>query len=129
VSLGQRIRSAREAADLSREELAEMVGVSVKTIGNWERDAVAPKSKLGAVERALGVQLREGNDRQAIYLEDASDAQVIADLASRLAARDARIRECEAEIKSLRAQLEGRSPRSMPNQWAARARERDEEGG
>lgn len=108
-----------------------MVGVSVKTIGNWERDAVAPKSKLGAVERALGVQLRESNtnDRQGIYLEDASDAQVIADLAGRLAARDARIRECEAEIKSLRAQLEGRSPRSMPNQWAARARERDEEGG
>jgi DNA-binding XRE family transcriptional regulator len=108
VSLGDRIRSAREAAGKSREELAELVGVSVKTIGNWETDRVTPKSKLGALERVLGVQLRGADARQGVYLDEASDAQLVANLAGRLAERSNEVRELRAELQVLRAQLNGR---------------------
>jgi transcriptional regulator with XRE-family HTH domain len=107
VSLGDRIRSAREAAGKSREELADQVGVSVKTIGNWETDRVTPKSKLGVLERVLGVQLRGTSGRQGVDLDDASDAQVLSNIAGRLAERDERIRELSAELQVLRAQLSG----------------------
>ncbi|GAA0897949.1 helix-turn-helix transcriptional regulator [Pseudonocardia zijingensis] len=124
VSLGDRIRSAREAAGKSREELADQVGVSVKTIGNWETDRVTPKSKLGALERVLGVQLRGTRGRQGVDLDDASDAQVLSNIAGRLAERDVmrdRIRELTAEVQALRAQLSSisrgeESPAGAPQQ-------------
>ena len=129
VSLGDRIRSAREAAGKTREELANQVGVSVKTIGNWETDRVTPKSKLGAVERALGIPLRGNAARVGVDLNDASDAQILANIAGRLAERDERIREQDAELQALRAQLNDTPhadpAREMPQQWARRARERE----
>lgn len=37
LAVGEKIRAAREAADLSQVQLAEMVAVSQPTISRWER--------------------------------------------------------------------------------------------
>jgi transcriptional regulator with XRE-family HTH domain len=123
VSLGDRIRAAREAAGLSRDELASRAGVSSRTLGNWERGTVAPRSKLGALERVLAVRLREEPAEQdGVSLAGASDAELLANLAQRLAERDRTIRELQEEIQQLKPHNSStiQSPR-----WAARTRDPD----
>ncbi len=61
-SLGMRIRRARERRHLTQPELAEAVGVSVRALGDWERDRHEPKSRLGALEEVLGVNLTGEQD-------------------------------------------------------------------
>ncbi|SDG96243.1 helix-turn-helix domain-containing protein [Klenkia brasiliensis] len=58
--LPQLIRAARERARLSQAEVAAAVGVSLRTVGNWERGESIPRNRLGALEELLGVVLREG---------------------------------------------------------------------
>lgn len=54
VTLGDQIREARERAQLTQPELAELVGVSEGTISNWERGKVqAPKNRLARVWEVL----------------------------------------------------------------------------
>ncbi len=56
----ERIRAAREAAGLSREDLAELLGLSYKTIQNYETGATAPPmTRFGDVAAALGVTLAD----------------------------------------------------------------------
>jgi transcriptional regulator with XRE-family HTH domain len=124
VSLGDRIRTAREAAGLTREELAARAGVSPRTLGNWERGTVAPRSKLGAIERVLAVRLREGSpDQDAVTLTAATDAEVLANLAQRLAERDRRISELQQQLEEAQIPRQGSG---RPNRWAARSRDSDE---
>lgn len=52
--IGLRIKRARERLRLTQEQLAGQVGVSQKTIDNWENDRTYPKSALGALEEVLG---------------------------------------------------------------------------
>jgi transcriptional regulator with XRE-family HTH domain len=121
VSLGNRIRSAREAAGLTREELAERAGVSARTLGNWERGTALPRTGLGALERVLGVRLREGAPEQdAVTLTGATDAEVLANLAQRLADRDRRITELQEQLEAARQQAQPSDP--TPTRWAARSR-------
>ena len=61
--LGTRIRAAREAAGLTRSQLAERIGVSARSIAGWENEGVFPRSKAGALEAALGIQLRDATAR------------------------------------------------------------------
>lgn len=56
----ERLRAARERAQLSQGQLATQIGVSQRTVGNWETGTTVPRNRLGALEEALGVQLREG---------------------------------------------------------------------
>ena len=50
-SLGDRVRKAREWAELDQVQLAEATGISRTTISNYERDATA-------ASRATGVDIR-----------------------------------------------------------------------
>ena len=59
LSLGTRIRRARERRRLTQPQLAEAVGVSVRAVGDWERGKTRPKNRLGALEAFLGVNLTE----------------------------------------------------------------------
>jgi transcriptional regulator with XRE-family HTH domain len=52
-SLASRIREARERAGLSQEEFAGRLGVSLRTIGNWERGATVPQARVGALRELL----------------------------------------------------------------------------
>lgn len=77
---GYEIRQARERAGLTQGELGEQVGVSGRTVGNWERDFSIPRNKLAKVEQVLNV--REYLDKEN-YLQDASDASLLAEIARR----------------------------------------------
>ncbi len=58
MSLGERIRSSREARGLTQAKLAELLGLSVKTVARWETDRHAPRCvELGALSTSLGVSL------------------------------------------------------------------------
>lgn len=59
-TLGQRIRRLREERRWSQAELGDLVGVSGRTIGSWERDKHHPRSSLGALEKVFGVSLATG---------------------------------------------------------------------
>jgi transcriptional regulator with XRE-family HTH domain len=52
-SFGAQIRRARERQRLSQEELAAKLGVSLRTIGNWERGASVPRARREDLERVL----------------------------------------------------------------------------
>ena len=57
ASLGARIRNARQRKGIKRPEFAKALGVSLKTIDNWENDRTHPRDKLGLIEAFLGVNL------------------------------------------------------------------------
>lgn len=134
MELKDRIRRAREAAGMTQDELARRVGRDKRTIRNWEAGQI-PRNAIGAIERALGVDLSDATDSHketSPRLDEATDAQVVANLAGRLAdrdrriaeitaERDRRIAELTAEIERLRQEGGGASAR-----WAARMRENPE---
>ena len=84
TSFGERVRAARAAKKLSQKELAEISGISLRTLQNWEGGVRRP-SQFEAVSQlatALGVSASE--------LLDQSDALVIdaAERGGSAAARD-----------------------------------------
>lgn len=46
MSIGTRIKAARQAAGLNQEQLAKMLGVSKGSIGNYEADISHPKEEI-----------------------------------------------------------------------------------
>jgi transcriptional regulator with XRE-family HTH domain len=56
-AIGTRIKRARERKRWTQRHLAELIGVSQKTIDNWENGRTEPKSSIGALEEVLGVSL------------------------------------------------------------------------
>lgn len=61
-TLGQRIRRLREERRWSQAELGDLVGVSGRTVGSWERDTHHPRNSIGALEKVLGVSLVTGEE-------------------------------------------------------------------
>jgi transcriptional regulator with XRE-family HTH domain len=54
-----RLRELRAKAGLSREELAEKIGVKMSAVKNWENDLNMPTmDKLPALSKALKVSVR-----------------------------------------------------------------------
>lgn len=78
---GNEIRAARERAGLTQGELATRVGVSLRTVGNWERGETVPQNRASAVEQVLA----EWIDASAPgpRLATASDAELLAEIARR----------------------------------------------
>lgn len=60
TDLGTTIKRARERLRWTQQQLATAVGVSQKTVDNWENGRTAPRSSLGAIEQALNVNLTNG---------------------------------------------------------------------
>ncbi|WP_162458260.1 helix-turn-helix domain-containing protein [Pseudactinotalea terrae] len=79
---GEGIRRARERAQLTQEQLASLLGVSARTIGNWERDETVPRNRAAAVQAALGLDETEGPT-----LRSASDAELLGEIARRMSQR------------------------------------------
>lgn len=59
TDLGTKIRRARERHRWTQAQLASQVGVSQKTVDNWENGRTEPRNRLGALEHVLGVELGE----------------------------------------------------------------------
>lgn len=57
TALGAAIKRARERKRWTQAQLAERVGVNVKTIDNWENGRTSPRNSLGRLEQVLGIQL------------------------------------------------------------------------
>lgn len=55
--LGGRIRRLREERRWSQQQLGDLVGVSTKTVSNWERGRNIPRASLGALSRLFGVDI------------------------------------------------------------------------
>lgn len=66
---GEQIRTARELAGLSQSELGRQIGVSLRTIGNWERGATIPQSSNARLRYALR-DTWPGDDVAAIGPDD-----------------------------------------------------------
>lgn len=58
--LGTRLMVCRRDAGVTQKQLADKVGVSVGTVGNWERNVVGiPFYKACAIADMLGITLDE----------------------------------------------------------------------
>ena len=104
LQIGVRLRDARDAAGLSRRELADHLGVKESTIGKWESGERSPRgqrvSKLAGI---LGVSLSwilvgrgvkpSGNDPDLVALraELRSARDRLDDVVNELAALDQRL--------------------------------------
>ena len=66
MTLGSRIRSARRAAGLTQEQLAEKIGVSRQAVQAWEAKGQPPKfENLAPLAKALGVSLSQLTEEAA----------------------------------------------------------------
>lgn len=83
TTTGQQIRDARERAGLTQEQLAQRVGVTLRTVGNWERGASVPRNRLARIREVLP-DLDRTDDR-GVNLRTASDVEVLAEIARRFA--------------------------------------------
>jgi transcriptional regulator with XRE-family HTH domain len=59
MSIGNRIRGARESAGLTQTALAQTLGLDVKNVSRWERQEVIPRTEvIVPLADALGVDVR-----------------------------------------------------------------------
>lgn len=71
--LGMKIKRARERLRWTQAQLGDRIGVSQKTIDNWEHNRRYPRSSIGALEEVLGV-----------ILADDAEPMISAELRSRI---------------------------------------------
>lgn len=79
---GQEIRAARKRAGLSQEKLAQLVGVSQRSIGGWERGESSPGVAEGRLLAVLRDYLDEAGEQP---LRAVSDVELLAEIARRFA--------------------------------------------
>lgn len=128
VILWNELRDARERRNLTQEELADQLGVSTRTITNWERVGVARKAEY-KVYRFFGDDLlsdqkdrdvfadmdfdkrirelslseradHEGTTEFALALKDASDAELLEELQRRARKRGLAVISAEVSTPS-----------------------------
>jgi transcriptional regulator with XRE-family HTH domain len=63
--IGKVIARARHRKRWTQRQLAEVLGVSVATVANWERGEHFPLRNIGAIEEALDISL-DGYDPQPV---------------------------------------------------------------
>lgn len=82
---GRQLRDARSRAQLSQEELADLLGVTHRTVGNWERGKV-PAGREALIRDKIGPYLKpEGAPNPAVDpLHQYSDTALVAEIARRL---------------------------------------------
>ena len=89
---GDQIRRAREALRMTQQELADELGVGLRTIGRWERGESAPRSAMGALTRALQLPTpgdttaHPDRDDAGPRLHEASHVELLAEIGRRIAA-------------------------------------------
>lgn len=63
VTTGERIKNAREKANMTQAELAQKLNISFQSISQWERDIRKPKKEtLASIAEALGIDPLELSD-------------------------------------------------------------------
>jgi len=64
MTLGQQVRTAREAKGLSQRALGELVGVTDKMISKIEREHTTTSGVIERLAGALGVRITFGDESQ-----------------------------------------------------------------
>lgn len=100
ATFGDRVTGAREARGMTRRELADRLGVRVKTLESWEEDRADPRAnKLQMLAGVLGVSLMwlltgEGDGLEAPSETDGAAANEVRSVLSET-------RQIRAEIGAL----------------------------
>ena len=100
ATFGDRVTGAREARGMTRRELADRLGVRVKTLESWEEDRADPRAnKLQMLAGVLGVSLMwlltgEGDGLEAPPESDGAAANEVRSVLSET-------RQIRAEIGAL----------------------------
>lgn len=79
---GDQLFAARTQAGMTQQELADVVGATQRSVGNWERAERVPKGAEQKVRTALAAYLTEGSP-QGSGLSEVSDALLLAEIARR----------------------------------------------
>lgn len=82
---GDEIRRLREARGLTQQQLAQTIGVGMRTVGNWERGETIPRNRLGMLRDFFGLDAAASDDP----IRTASEVTLLAELMRRAAAREA----------------------------------------
>lgn len=85
MRVAETIQRARQQARMTQQELAEAVGVSLRTITSWERGSTLPLNRIPVLEQILGVTLTEPPS-VAGTLQGVSDRELLEEVARRMAA-------------------------------------------
>lgn len=93
---GDDIKRARQMAGLSQGDLGKLVGVSMRSIGNYERGETVPRSALPKLQEVLGSYL----GGHGPSLESASDAELLGEIAKRFARPEGSRHEHSAPTKA-----------------------------
>lgn len=80
MTTGDDIRTARQRAGLTQAELAQQIGVSMRTVGNWERGDTPPNRYAARINAVLDGLI---NSAERPSIEDYSDAALLAEIARR----------------------------------------------
>lgn len=80
MTTGDDIRNARQRAGLTQAELAQRIGVSMRTVGNWERGDTPPDRYAARIAAVLNGLI---NSAERPSIEDYSDAALLAEIARR----------------------------------------------
>jgi transcriptional regulator with XRE-family HTH domain len=67
--IGTQIRRAREIRRWKQRDLAEALGVGLRTVGSWERGEAVPRSSIGALEAVLGISLSDSEPEDEVYTD------------------------------------------------------------
>jgi transcriptional regulator with XRE-family HTH domain len=94
VITSQEIRSARERAGLTQQQLGELVGVGLRTVGNWERGETVPRNREAALRHVLADHL--GDASEPATLRAVADAEIVAEVARRMSRTQERTGETGA---------------------------------
>ena len=100
ATFGDRVTGAREARGMTRKELADRLGVRLKTLESWEEDRADPRAnKLQMLAGVLGVSLMWLLTGEGDGLDDPAEAEGPAAAAARSVLSEAR--QIRAEIGAL----------------------------
>lgn len=81
TNVGTMIKRARERKRWTQRQLADAVGVNVKSVDNWEAGRTSPRNRLGALEEVLGIALyvEMKPEPEELAPTDSWEAAVLAD--------------------------------------------------
>lgn len=107
VLFGQRLRKARESAEMSQEELARHLGVKLSTVVKWEAGDVDPRAnRLQMIASLLNVPLlwlMAGGQTVPDYTGQAESNELVLKKIDEITLK---MRELERELQDLRVVAE-----------------------
>ena len=80
---GDQVLAARTRAGLTQQQLADLIGVTLRSVGNWERSEQVPRQAEARLRERFGSYLRADDAAPSTDLSSVSDALLLAEIARR----------------------------------------------